>query len=207
MKATIKIALPSVEEFTRGLSPQSVNPRLAAAEEAHTRAVDALEKARADLADWERRAETLPARVRAGGASMADVEHALLKRDAAALAIGDFELAEAEAFDLVKREQERSSALVAAEQEKRRAILQGVIDQVSPVLQTLRELEFALAQATTDKWGAMGLGLEWPQPLVQDIADGNARQVIWGQFQQKEREEREKQRAQTHWLTGKGAQE
>lgn len=205
LKATLKIVLPSVDEITEGLSPKHVNPRLAAAEEAHTRAVDALEKAREELAGWERRAEGLPAQVRAGRASMADLEAALLKRDAAALAIGAFELAEAESFDLVKREQERSEGLVEMEVAKRQAILQEVIDQVSPVLDALRERENALARASTDKWGIVGLGLEWPRPLVDDIAEACNRQNVWAEQRQREREEWEKQRAETHWLTGNGA--
>lgn len=175
MKFKISITLPSKEELLDGLTPEELNPKLGKARDALASAENALISAREEHARLEQLIKDLPARVRTGHAAASELDDALRQRDSAALMLGPYELAHAEALDLVQRQEERGKALRDEAFRERKAILQRAIESVTPVLNELRELELVLgnAWAGSPTWG---VHLRWPMSLADDKERADARQ-------------------------------
>lgn len=176
MKFKISITLPSKDELLDGLTPEALNPKLGKARDALAAAELALTNARDEHARLEQLIKDLPARILTGHAVASEIDDALRKRDAAALMLGPYELAHAEALDLVQRQEERGKEMRDEVCRERKAILQKAIDEVTPVLEQLRTLEHALGNAWAGS-ATWGVYLRWPMCLADESKRHNARQA------------------------------
>lgn len=176
MKFKISITLPSKEELLEGMTPEALNPKLGKARDALAAADLALTNARDEHARLDRLIHALPERIRTGHAVASELDDALRQREAAALMLGPYELAQAEALDLVQRQEERGKAMRDEVCRERKAILQKAIDEVSPVLEQLRILDRALGDAWAGS-GTWGVHLRWPMCLADEGARFNGRQA------------------------------
>jgi hypothetical protein len=169
----ISIDLPSAAKLVDGLTPREVHPRLGTAEEAVFTATRQVEVARLTLEARASEVATLPARISRGEAPAGELADALRRRDAASLMIAPAQRAldaARAAFDV-----ETTAARRALEREvlRRREILARAVEQLAPTLDELRDLELALSRVLD---GAnVGLGIEWPRALSDEITLGNMR--------------------------------
>lgn len=147
MRKTLKLNLPSINEITAGLEQLTCYPALTRAEEQLAAASVALDDARQKIEEATTAADTLPAEVHAGKASQADLEQAISAVKATEVMLPFHERDLATAQEALTEAKGAARGAVIEEGRRRRDELQGIADEISPVLAELRELEISLLEA------------------------------------------------------------
>ena len=151
MKKTLKLDLPTTDEITADLEQLTCYPALGKTEGRLAAAEAALSDARQRLEDATKVLDELPAKVSSGAATQADLERAVSTQRAEELMVPEHERALSDAQAALEEARRHARAATVEEARRRRDALQAVADELSPVLEELRDLELALQEALDTK--------------------------------------------------------
>ena len=168
MKRTLKLDLPTTDSIATDLEQLTCYPALTEAEQQLAASEAALADARQALDDATTAVDELPAKVRTREAVQDDLERAISAQRATELMIPHHEQALADAQEGLAEAKLLARAAVVEEGRRRRDVLQGVADEISPVLEQLREVESALHEA---------LRANAPEPVGDPVALSKARKL------------------------------
>lgn len=172
-KVKLSVDLPSSEELLAGLDLHELHRPLARAERDLAEAERKLEAGRQRLAELEREVVALPGRIAAGQAPASALRNALVERDGQALQVRPLEEAVIEARGRVEFEQRHARRALEREVERRAKSLARAAAELTPILDALRELDFALGQIIDRRNVGVG-GLSWPRCLPDETERENA---------------------------------
>ena len=168
MKRTLKLNLPDTDDITARLEQLACYLPLQEAEKELANAEAVLSDARRRLEDATATVDALPAKISSGDAPHADLETAISKQRATEFMVPEFERALSDAEEALAEAKRQARAAVVEEARRRRNELQGIADEISPILEELRELEIALLEA---------LRVHAPEPIGDPAALSQARKL------------------------------